>query len=251
MVRRAGLEFCCLSVPLVNVGVYLATLECLFVSLCLFCLAIFAPPIVAGMDVLPPWYKPALAGLGGFSVVLHLLGLTTIARQSTTWYRAYLRIHFAATLTVLVLSITGIVVMAMGHDRAAATCRSLYGNEPFNSGKGIRVDMLSDALKDSGRVICNVFTYIQLGAMAGLIALMGLTQVRVQGPSFRMWSRGTSAWQWVSHRPRLTTPMTVVWVWFADVYVPLPASVRATAERSFRQAGAQGSRVSVCCRCLA
>ncbi|EPQ29057.1 uncharacterized protein PFL1_03346 [Pseudozyma flocculosa PF-1] len=177
MGRRQGLEFCCLGVPLVNAGAYLVSFEFLFVSICLVVLAICPPPIVAAMGVLPPWYKLALIGLGGFSIALQVLGLLTILRQSIGWYRAYIRINFATTLTVIVVSTIGTVVMALAHDKASAICKSIYGNEPINSGLGFRVDYLSDALKDSGRMICNVFTYVQVGAIGGLIALVGLTQL--------------------------------------------------------------------------
>lgn len=176
---RSGIEFCCCAVPLVNAGAYLIALESLFVAICVVVLALATPQIVASMDILPSWLKPVVAVVGVLAILLHLFGIITIARESTTKYRAYIRIHFLLTLFVIVLTSIGTVWMFTQHDKAAAACTRQYGNEPLDSGRGIKVQVLSDTFKDTGEKICNYFTYAQAAACGALIALVGFTQVSV------------------------------------------------------------------------
>ncbi|SPO34734.1 uncharacterized protein PSFLO_00205 [Pseudozyma flocculosa] len=171
------MEFCCCAVPLVNAGAYFLVLEFAFVALVTAILALAPPQIVATMNVIPSWSKSLVAALGFITFFWQPLGLFAIAKQKSGLYRLYIRINFLLTCIVLACTAAFLAVSAARHNEALDACTAVYGNTPASSGTGIAVSQATSALDGSGRTICNVLTWAQVGTMGGLIVLMGLTQL--------------------------------------------------------------------------
>lgn len=176
------MEFCCCYLPLVNVGAYLLVLETALVSLAVGICALVPPSIVAGEGVVPSWSKGLIAALGFITLVWQIIGLVAVARQMPTLYRTYIRINFLLTLAIIIATVAFLVVAAAQHSKAVSTCVSTYGVIPSNSASSSSLSLSglgqsTDAFSEAGRNICNIFVWAQTGVMAGLIILMGLTQL--------------------------------------------------------------------------
>ncbi|ETS63478.1 hypothetical protein PaG_01764 [Moesziomyces aphidis] len=178
----SGMEFCCCYLPLVNVGAYLLVLETALVALAVGICALAPPSIVAGQGVIPSWSKGLVAALGFITLVWQILGLVSVARQMPTLYRTYIRINTVLTLAIIAATVAFLVTAAVQHNKAVSTCVTTYGVMPSSSASSsstLQVSGLAetDAFSQAGRDICNIFVWAQTGVMAGLIVLMGLTQL--------------------------------------------------------------------------
>ncbi|KAK0546308.1 hypothetical protein OC846_004958 [Tilletia horrida] len=181
MPRSRGVEFCCFALPLVNFGAYAIVLENAFVALCLVILAVAPPQIVALMGGATPATiaKIVVVALGVIILVWQLLGLVAINRQSTRSYQFYLRINTILTLAVIGATAAFLAIGAARHSTAVDACIAQFGTVQTSSGNSA-TDVLSGVINDgakSGSTICNAFVWVQVGAMAGLIVLLGLTQL--------------------------------------------------------------------------
>ncbi|KAJ1030424.1 hypothetical protein NDA16_001333 [Ustilago loliicola] len=182
--RRSGgsMEFCCCYLPLVNVGAYLLVLETALVGLAVGICALAPPAIVAGQGVIPSWSKSLVAALGLITLCWQILGLISVARQMPTLYRTYLRINTVLTFAIIAATVAFLIVAASQHNKAVSICVNTYGVIPASSTSSSSVSLSglgqgTDAFSESGRNICNILIWVQTGVMAGLIVLMGLTQI--------------------------------------------------------------------------
>lgn len=176
------MEFCCCAYPLVNLGAYLLVLETALVALAVGICALAPPAIVAGDGVIPSWSKGLIAALGFITLVWQILGLISVARQMPTLYHTYLRINTLLTLAIIIATVAFTVVAGAQHSKAVNSCVSSYGVTPSDSASSssssIEVPLTdANAFSQSGKDICNIFIWAQTGVMAGLIVLMGLTQI--------------------------------------------------------------------------
>ncbi|KAN0066220.1 hypothetical protein ACQY0O_000314 [Thecaphora frezii] len=176
MGRNRGMEFCCCAVPLVNAGAYLLVLEFAFVSLVTASLALGPPQIVATMGAIPTWSKSLIAALGFITFFWQPLGLFTIIKQKAGLYRLYIRVNFILTVLVIISTLAFFAISASNHEKVLTTCTAVYGITP-SSNSGATVSQTSNVLSGSGRAICNIFIWVQVGVMGGLITLMGFTQL--------------------------------------------------------------------------
>ncbi|PWN51989.1 hypothetical protein IE53DRAFT_312971 [Violaceomyces palustris] len=177
MARGSRIDFCCCAIPLVNAGAYMIVLEFLLVSTSIVALALFPPPIVATMGCLPGWSKLAVATLSLHSTLLQILGLVSIAKESALIYRIYVRLNFGLTLLIIAATASSTLVSYRRREDSIQVCNLEFGNTPDGNGKGFKIDAVTQALKGSGKVICNYFTLVQVGAMASLIFILGVTQL--------------------------------------------------------------------------
>ena len=175
------MEFCCCYLPLVNVGAYLIVLETAFVGLAVGICALAPPSIVAFQGVIPTWSKDLVAALGFITVVWQILGLIAVARQMPSLYRTYIRINLVLTLAIIAATVAFLVAGAVQHNKAVNTCVATYSVTPSNSASGSSLSLSglgqTDAFSQAGKDICNIFVWAQTGVAAGLIILMGLTQL--------------------------------------------------------------------------
>ncbi|CDU23352.1 uncharacterized protein SPSC_01981 [Sporisorium scitamineum] len=169
-----GVEFCCLSYPLVKAGAYLIPLEFAFVSGCIIVLSTTTPTIVAAVDTLPRIYSIALLILAIITLTWQVIGLITVRIEMSSIYRLYIRINTLLVLITTVVAAIGTVVIATKHKQSQEVCPRIYGNPPLNSSTGVWFDAL-DAFAP-GKQICNYFMWAQVGAMGGLVAILFLTQ---------------------------------------------------------------------------
>ncbi|CBQ68140.1 conserved hypothetical protein [Sporisorium reilianum SRZ2] len=173
--RGRGVEFCCLSYPLVKAGAYLIPLEFAFVSGCIIVLTTTTPTIVAEVDTLPRIFSLTLLVLAIITLAWQAIGLITVRIEMSTIYRLYIRINALLVLVTTAVAAIGTVVIASKHRQSQEVCTRIYGNPPLNSSTGVSFDAL-DAFAP-GRQICGYFMWAQVAAMGGLVVMLFLTQV--------------------------------------------------------------------------
>lgn len=173
--RGRGVEFCCLSYPLIKSGAYLIPLEFAFVSGCIIVLTTTTPTIVAAVDTLPHVFSIVLLILSIINMAWQVIGLITIRIEMSSIYRLYIRVNFLLVLVIGIVGATGTVVIASKHDQSKEVCTRIYGNPPLNSSNGVSFAGL-DAFAP-GEHICNYVIWAQTAAMGGLVVLVFLVQV--------------------------------------------------------------------------
>ncbi len=136
--RGRGVEFCCLSYPLIKSGAYLIPLEFAFVSGCVIVLTTTTPTIVAAVDTSPMSFRSSS------SPIHHHHGMAshwphTIRIEMSSIYRLYIRVNFLLVLVIGVVGAIGTVVIASKHDQSKEVCTRIYGNPPLNSPNGVIV----------------------------------------------------------------------------------------------------------------
>ena len=159
-----------------NAGAYLIVAECAFVALAVGVLALAPPSIVATMGAIPSWSKGLVAALGFITFVWQVFGLVSVAKEKTSLYRTYIRVNFLLTLIIIVVTLAFFAVSASRHSDSVNTCVNTYA-QPIAFTSDLPTGSSTPSTQASGRDICNIFIWVQTGVMAGLIALIGLTQL--------------------------------------------------------------------------
>ncbi|PWN22677.1 hypothetical protein BCV69DRAFT_280279 [Microstroma glucosiphilum] len=173
--KKSGFEFLCCAIPLINVGAYVTVVEIAIVAFLVGILAL-APSysIVAGLGVIPSFGKAIVSALGFVTAVWQIVGLVAVRKEATKLYHAYTRITTLLTLAILAATIAFLVVAATQHDTAQSACNASYGATPATTSSGYTSSAISENFGDQ---ICDYFIWAQIGAMGGLILLLGLTQL--------------------------------------------------------------------------
>ncbi|SPO21331.1 uncharacterized protein UTRI_00808 [Ustilago trichophora] len=169
-----GVEFCCLSYPLIKAGAYLIPLEFAFVSGCIIVLTTTTPTIVAAVDTLPHIFSLVLLVLASITLGLQFIGLLTVVVEMSSIYRLYIRLNFLLVLLTATVATIGTVVIASKHKQSQEVCTRIYGNPPLNSSNGVPISGL-DGLAP-GKHICGYVMWAQVAAMGGLTVLLLATQ---------------------------------------------------------------------------
>ncbi|SPO20411.1 uncharacterized protein UTRI_00808_B [Ustilago trichophora] len=170
-----GIEFCCLSYPLVKAGAYLIPLEFAFVSGCIIVLTTTTPTIVAAVDTLPHIFSVVLLILASITLGLQFIGLLTVIVEMSSIYRLYIRLNFLLVLITATVAAIGTVVIASKHKQSQEVCTRIYGNPPMNSSNGVPISGLDGFAP--GKQICGYVMWAQVAAMGGLTVLLLATQV--------------------------------------------------------------------------
>lgn len=170
-----GVEFCCLSYPLVKAGAYLIPLEFGFVAGCIIVLSTTTPTIVAAVDTLPHIFSLVLLILAIITLAWQVIGLATVRIEMSSIYRLYIRLNFLLVLITAATAAIGTVVIATKHKQSTEVCTRIYGNPPLNSSNGVSVPGLDSFAP--GEHICNYVMWAQTAAMGGLTLILFLTQV--------------------------------------------------------------------------
>ncbi|SPO42448.1 uncharacterized protein PSANT_00131 [Moesziomyces antarcticus] len=169
-----GVEFCCLSYPLVKAGAYLIPLEFGFVAGCIIVLSTTTPTIVAAVDTLPHIFSLVLLILAIITLAWQVIGLATVRIEMSSIYRLYIRLNFLLVLITAATAAIGTVVIATKHKQSTEVCTRIYGNPPLNSSNGVSVPGLESFAP--GEHICNYVMWAQTAAMGGLTLILFLTQ---------------------------------------------------------------------------
>ncbi|SNX84118.1 uncharacterized protein MEPE_02826 [Melanopsichium pennsylvanicum] len=172
--RGRGIDFCCLSYPLIKSGSYLIPLEFAFVAGCIIVLTTTTPTIVAAVDTLPRIFSVVLLILAIIGLAWQIIGLITVRIDMSSIYRLYIRINFLLVLIVAIVGAIGTVVIASKHQQSKEVCTRIYGNPPMNSSTGVSIGGLDKFAP--GESICDYFMWAQIAAMGGLVVLLFATQ---------------------------------------------------------------------------
>lgn len=159
------------AIPLINVGSYTICAQFAIVAFCTLILSVAPPSIVAATGSLPAGWPKFIVLVLALAVLLwQIVGVVAIRRERTGLYRSYIRINFLLTLVTIVVTTAFFAVAAARHSVALDSCDAAYGSSP--DGNTIT------ELNDVGRTICNIFIWVQVGAMGILLLVIGLMQVR-------------------------------------------------------------------------
>lgn len=162
--------------PLVNIGSYFIVIENALIGLGLILLAFVPPRIVATMDAIPAWSKIVMGCLGIAVLLWQILGFIAISAEKTSLYRTYIRINFALTLATIAAAVAFIVASAVQHTQTVRSCVSNFGSVS-TGGSAIAVSSSTNEVQQISEDICNIFIWVQVGLMALVTVLAGLTQV--------------------------------------------------------------------------
>ncbi|KAJ1027807.1 hypothetical protein NDA13_003261 [Ustilago tritici] len=172
--RGRGVEFCCLTYPLIKSGSYLIPLEFAFVSGCIFVLTTTTPTVVAAVETLPRISPLVLLILAITTLAWQVIGLATIRIKMSSIYRLYIRINFLLVLITAIVGSIETVVIATKHRQSVEVCTRVYGNPPLNSSNGVPIDGWDKFAP--GRKIWDYFMWAQTAAMGGLVLVLSVTQ---------------------------------------------------------------------------
>lgn len=93
-------------------------------------------------------------------------------------FRRYTTIHIMITTAAFSVALVWIIISATKHNTAKADCLTdFFSNTTSTSVTG-----------DEGDILCNIFTWVDVGLMGGLWIILAIMQVR-QLYSYRMFTR--------------------------------------------------------------
>jgi hypothetical protein len=88
-----------------------------------------------------------------------------VSQENSILYRRYVTLHIISTVSAFSVALTWTILSASRHSTAQAQCEQDF----FQS---------SDAAATSeGQILCNIFPWVDVGLMGGLVAFFAITQV--------------------------------------------------------------------------
>ena len=85
-------------------------------------------------------------------------------------FRRYTTLHIMLTIAAFAVALAWIIISATKHNTAVNNCETnFFSNSTATSG--------STSL-DEGQTLCNIFTWVDVGLMGGLWAILAIMQVR-------------------------------------------------------------------------
>ncbi|KAI5475899.1 hypothetical protein MNV49_000732 [Pseudohyphozyma bogoriensis] len=158
--------YCCCAVPLYNSGIYTILAQFFIVALVSGILSFAAPHIVA--VAIPSW-GPWIFGIVCVVVALfQIVGFFGVYRERPSLFKTYARINTGLVIVALAVAAAFIGLSAGRHNEAMTKCEAMFSSQSSNSTSSTEVT--------SGTAICKYWTWIQVGIMGLLWAIVGLTQ---------------------------------------------------------------------------
>ncbi|KAF8140184.1 hypothetical protein EV363DRAFT_1152335 [Boletus edulis] len=156
-------EYCCCAIPVVNAGIYATLAEQFVVAIVVGTLSIATPSIVGAAT---PSFAPALlAALCYVAAAIQLLGILGVAQEKSIMYRRYVTLHTGASIAVFSIAAAWIIISAIRHSTAQSHCEATFF--PASS---------SSSSSSEGQTLCDVFSWVDVGLMAGAWAFFALVQ---------------------------------------------------------------------------
>ncbi|KAG8928055.1 hypothetical protein FRC02_007418 [Tulasnella sp. 418] len=161
-------EYCCCAIPLLNVGIYITLLEQFTVGLLGGILAIATPKIV-GASV--PGFGAWLFAIPCFLAAgLQALGFFGVFKENATLFQRFARVNAIVISLIFGVGATWIIISATRHQPATDKCvNTFFAETPADETSAI-------ASGGQGDTICSIFTWVDIGIMAGLWVVMAIFQ---------------------------------------------------------------------------
>ena len=161
--------------PLVKFGSYLIVLHCAAVALCTGVLALAPPRIVASMGAIPEWSKALVAAVAFVTLAWQLVGLIAVIVDNTILYRIYVGLNFCATVVLIIITLAFAITAAARQNESYDECMANF-EQPLKDFE-MSIEKVQDTINNGRRTACNIVTWVNIGVMFGLIALIGLMQL--------------------------------------------------------------------------
>lgn len=126
-------------------------------------LAVATPHIVGAST--PSFASAIFAAICYVGAALQLLGFFGVMQERSTLFRRYTTLHLLATLAAFSVAAVWIIMSATRHSDAQSQCIE---------------DFFTSTNSDSsaeGRILCNIFPWVDVGVMAGLWILLAIVQL--------------------------------------------------------------------------
>lgn len=159
-------EYCCCAIPLVNAGVYATLIEQIILALAVGILSLATPSIV-GAAVFSA--APIILAIICFVAAgIQVLGFVGVAKERPILFKRYVTLHGMVTTAAFGVAIAWTVISITRRSTAVSDCR-----KDFFPGESTSDVQISGA----GETLCNIFPWVSIGLMGGLILVLGIAQL--------------------------------------------------------------------------
>jgi len=156
-------DYCCCAIPIVNVGIYATLAEQLVLGLVVGILSLATPHIVGAAT--PSAARWITAILCFAAAGIQVLGFIGVANENSILYRRYVTLHIMTTVAVFATALTWTIISASRHSTAQDKCE-----QDFFQGT-------DNAATSEGEILCNIFPWVDVGLMGGLLIFFAITQI--------------------------------------------------------------------------
>lgn len=157
-------EYCCCAIPLVNAGVYATLIEQFILALLVGILS-FATPSIVGAAVFSA--APIILAIICFVAAgIQVLGFIGVAKERPILFKRYVTLHGLITAAAFGVAIAWTVISITRRSTAVSECRKDFFPAENNS-----------QVSGAGETLCNIFPWVSIGLMGGLIVILGIAQL--------------------------------------------------------------------------
>jgi len=160
-------DYCCCAIPLLNVGAYFVLSEQFVLGILVGTLAIGTPAIVGA--AVPDFTKLIMLALGYVFAGIQLVGFFGIFKEKPSLFKTYIAFNSIILYGSLAAAAAFISISAVRHQTAVSACEASFFNSNGNENTTAQEDT-------EGQQICNIFTWIVLGVMGALWAVLFVIQ---------------------------------------------------------------------------
>lgn len=145
---------------MVNTGIYATLIEQLVAGILIGALSVGTPPIVGAAT---PSFAGWLLGIVCFvAAALQILGFIGVAKEKPILYRRYVTLHGIVLCAAFAIAAAWAIVSASRHSTASSNCVKRFFSD--------------DSLQSQGETLCDIFSWVDVGIMAGLWVLLVILQ---------------------------------------------------------------------------
>ncbi|KAF9532007.1 hypothetical protein CPB83DRAFT_808241 [Crepidotus variabilis] len=156
-------EYCCCAIPLVNPGIYVTLIEQTVLGILIGALSVATPQIVGSAT--PKFASFVLAIIAFVGAGVQLLGFIGVFKEKPSTFRRYVKLHMIITTAGFAVAAAWIVWSAIGHSKAKQRCITDF------------FDSVPGSNQNSSDTICNIMTWVLVGIMGGIWALLAALQL--------------------------------------------------------------------------
>ncbi|QRW24477.1 hypothetical protein RhiXN_11389 [Rhizoctonia solani] len=161
-------EYCCCAIPLLNVGIYTVIAEQFIMGVVVGTLSI-ATPFIVGASV--PGFAPWVLAIVCYVVAgIQLFGFIGVFKEKAGLFHKYVMVNSVVVMGAFGVAAAFIAISGTRHNTATDRCQATF----FSGNSTASASASSDT--GEGRQVCDVFTWVILGLMAGLWVTLAFFQ---------------------------------------------------------------------------
>ncbi|KAG8715670.1 hypothetical protein FRC11_001617 [Ceratobasidium sp. 423] len=161
-------EYCCCAIPLLNVGIYTVIAEQFIMGVVTGTLSI-ATPFIVGASV--PSFAPWLLAIACYIVAgTQLFGFIGVFKEKAGLFHKYVIVNSVVVMAAFGIAAAFIAMSGTRHDTATKRCQVAF----FSGNSTASTSSTDDT--GEGQQVCDIFTWVILGLMAGLWVTLAFFQ---------------------------------------------------------------------------